>query len=589
MPSAYGPLPLTEVLNNPNLQLVCPHFQRRFKWGKSHFQSLWDDLDAILDESSEALFLGAFILKQPEGSAFGPKTSLIIDGQQRLTTIQLLIAAASWLARENHFERLAQKYGGFLLLDHREIAGQPRFVPTQFDRAQFNKILRSLKIDGANIPFDESEPTRGTILTAFDENLKMLETRASAHGNIEQFLEHFIDKLLNAINVIYVEIDDRFQVNEVFDRLNRTGAPLSLADLARNEVFRRFGANYNSPIAVSVYNDIWRPFESSVGKEYIDKLFFPYALIKDSNTTQAKAFSKLSSYWAGELKARDGDESDAKAFAQLVVEDLNYFKPSFVAITQGIRPEGISDELWGVIRSLYLMPAPTAIYPFVLKLLSDYLAGKFTEEYTHDALKLCESFLVRRAFQGLEPTGLHAVFKRAFSESCAKDQSLESVAESFTSSTITFPTDEEFVKSIGTFGLYGRRISKYVLLEYERYCRKYEDLDEKLFTDKNVTIDHVMPQSISGEWLTTFGKGMKHSKYVNTWANLVLLSRKLNSLKSTASYKAAKILVADENIFTSTKQFFSRNNSWTETEMNKRSKLLEDFALTRWPKESLLR
>jgi len=102
-----------------------------------------------------------------------------------------------------------------------------------------------------------------------------------------------------------------------------------------------------------------------------------------------------------------------------------------------------------------------------------------------------------------------------------------------------------------------------------------------------VTIDHVLPQSIAGDWLDDFGDDEVHSQWVHTWPNLILLLMPLNSLKSTSSLGVAKNLVTAENMFASTDQFFASYSSWTVSDLEARAQKLSDFAVQRWPKDAV--
>ena len=605
--AARGPVQVRAILDDPNRRLVCPNFQRRFKWKTSQFTDLWNDIDLLLTDGSEVLFLGAFILKAEGGHALDLNTSLVVDGQQRLTTLALIIAAAASIARDhnlvdpNHVVtstdedesegRLSDTIGSYLFVKGRSSANStPKFEPTTFDKPEYNRILKALEVKDAIVADTGSNYKSPLLKRAFDENKRQLSERMEEHGSSDRagYLLRIVDILLSKLHVIYVDLDDQYQINEVFDRLNRTGAKLNIVDLARNEVFRRFSAANDSDKATYSYENVWKPFEASVGTDYIDDLFFPYALIKNPTTTQQKAFSSLSAYWARQLASKRGVDEDAQAFVALVVEDLNYYKAAFVAITQGVRPEDCADSIWEVLRSLYLMPAPKAVYPFAIRLVSEYLHKQRSESFTHDSLLLMESFLIRRAFSGLEPTGLHAVFKaayqRAIGDTGKEDISL--VSDSFTSGTISFPSDKQFKEDIRKSPFYGRKVSRFVLLEYERSLRSHSGVSDTLYSDKQVTIDHIMPQTLKNTWLKTASS--YHAEFIDIWANLILLSAPLNSLKSTKSFAEASRLISRENNFVQTKDVLSTYKSWRRKEMLERTELLTKFAVNRWPKDTLL-
>ena len=145
------------------------------------------------------------------------------------------------------------------------------------------------------------------------------------------------------------------------------------------------------------------------------------------------------------------------------------------------------------------MPAPTTLYPYTMRLLLGVLKGEVLESDAKGCLSVIESFLVRRAFLGLEPTGLHAIFKDLWGKA-GGDQ--EEVIKNVQTKTIEFPDDDRFADRIKTSDLYHRKLCKYVLEEYERSFTA----GDVLKTFPPITADHLMPQSREGDWISVISE-----------------------------------------------------------------------------------
>ncbi len=557
-----------------------PLFQRHYVWGKEQLDALWADIDTVLEESSSSRFLGALVLKPyQDRTATKPQGFWIIDGQQRLTTFYLLFVACAHKAEELGKKDLAADYVyAYLLQKQSRVKGEPKLVPTIPDLGQFKEILKFIENHNPRPIGGEYGQDKGDLVDAFLRNLEEIEKRilVDDEPSIDR-LEKLLDDISNKVEFVQINLAEHHDANEVFNRLNTSGQPLDIIDLIRNEVFSLLSDDVKE--AESIYNAHWIEFEKSFnisGDEKKDSAirngyFFPFALIKDSSTRKAEVFKKLSFQWKSKVKSME-----ARNAAKTIIDDLREYVPAYLALSSGDRLSNVSDEFWETVLRLYRMPAPSTLYPYAMRLLLALKKGETNETDAKACLGVIESFLVRRAFLGLEPTGLHAVYKDLWKKAGADSQKVKQFVQT---NTIEFPDDERFIERIKSSDLYHRKLCVYVLEEYERSFTR----GDILISFPPITVDHVMPQSRIDEWLNVVSVE-DHERYLHTWANLVPLSTKANSEKGAKSWVEVKQRLQNETVFSTTKALISSNDEWGIDEIEKRAESLGEWAVKRWPK-----
>lgn len=584
-PLTAGPLTLNALLAD-EVQLYCPLFQRQYVWTKGPIDQLWRDIDTVIDGTFERRFLGALVFDD-ENVATPTRAGRywIIDGQQRLTTLVLTVVALA--AHAQHYgeegrviaEDLVSQY---LVCRKVENRRQPKLRPTLQDTRQFNGVLQYAFGDSFAIElnFDQDAgDADGTLSAAYRLILKHVESRTTLSEDdrvlddleVVERIALIRDVILGCLEFVGISLGDIHDPNEVFDRLNKEGVKLGIVDLVRNEVLKRLGDN--ARLGTREYHQQWKPFEDAFESESAKAgYFFPFALTVDPSTTTARAFSALTGRWA--LLVRQDPPLAPEEELRLIMNDLRRHQTSYNAIASGdLQPLHV--QLRPYVRRLYALGSPSVIYPYVMQLVTATASGEVPIPSATTCLSIVESFLVRRAVSGLEPTGLHAVFKRLWDSAGAEPAELRST---IVSTTIAFPNDERFAHEIDTGNLYARNICKYVLSEYERHFTAGDVLD--VFPP--MTIDHVMPQSREGDWATLVSVE-DHARWLNTWANLVPLSSPANSSKGSRNWAEAKVRLQRDTVFSTTSHLYHDYSEWTPETISQRSELLQSWALTRWP------
>ena len=539
----------------------CPLFQRHYVWEAQQLDALWSDIDTVLEESSSSRFLGAIVLQSFQTrSATKPQAFWVIDGQQRLTTFYLLILACAHMAEKLGSSDLASDYvRSYLLQQQARVAGHTKLVSTIPDLGQFREILAFIDSYSPVSPGGNYGRSRGHLADAFLRHLEEIEKRIliDRQPSVDR-LEEMVNLITNQVEFVQIILAPHHDANEVFNRLNDSGQPLEIIDLVRNEVFSLISDDLI--VAESIYNSDWIEFEKAfdlgdsreeirMASDVRNGFFFPFALTKNSSTKKSEVFRKLSESWGGLISELEPHEG-----AKAIIAELRELVSSYLALAVGSRLSDIEDLTWEAILRLHRMPAPTTLYPYTMRLLRGVEVGEVEEQAARECLHKIESFLVRRSFQGQEPTGLHAVFKTLWTK--AGSDPVE-VVKAVQTSTIQFPEDDEFVEDIKTRDLYSRKLCRYVLEEYERTFTQ----GDVLRTFPDITTDHLMPQDREGEWISVVSED-QHKALLHTWANLAPLSRQANSEKSRKTWVEVKAALSNETVFSTTKHILSNHDEW---------------------------
>jgi hypothetical protein len=232
-----------------------------------------------------------------------------------------------------------------------------------------------------------------------------------------------------------------------------------------------------------------------------------------------------------------------------------------------------------VVARLRRYQLPDVALPFVIRVLREAELGSIPVTDAVKSLEAVETFLVRRAIKGVEPTGLHAVFKTLWSETKG-GQASEFLGAIKKRATVDFPSDEDFAKAVREGPLYRRRnIAPYVLYELELAERKKSGDDDDIIPI--LTIDHVMPQQPDSSW--TGISDRDHRALVDTWANLVPLRREENSKKGNTAWKEIRDYLLVDPDFLTTRRLAHNHADWTPALIRSRAESLATWAVNRWP------
>ncbi len=369
--------------------------------------------------------------------------------------------------------------------------------------------------------------------------------------------------LLDQISVVQIDVLDPVNGPKIFDSLNSRQEPMTTGDLVRNEIFSRV-ADFDPTEVESLDQQHWQPFYEKFkdgSKSYFDDYFFPFGLTKDPNLKKSDVYSYLRSTWR--------TIQDPAA----IVKDLALYQDAFLDLIHASNRLELNKMLSGAVQRLAAI-SPTSTYPFLMSLLNSLRSGEVAEPNGAGVLEVIESFLVRRAICGHEPTGLHAVFKRLWQDCNATPTPEKVIAAIQQHKTVVWPNTAEVASCVGNRPLYGSSITKFVLKEWNKHLGG---------DDPNIDpwIEHVLPADMSEAWKADFSEE-QHKSLKDSLANLLPLSQPMNQSLGNGSYSKKRPIYLDDSAFKAAREFAKENENWTAVQIAERAQKLSKWVTERW-------
>lgn len=505
-------------LRVPNTQFKIPVYQRMYDWSKEECRTLFEDIIKVgSNEKAKAHFIGSIVYIQEDTYHHSSvKELVVIDGQQRLTTISLLLAA------------LAQTIESEIISN---------FSPEQIKE---ECLINRYKKNDEKYKLILTEQDKDTFISLIDsENYAMpKETSPKITANFEFFkekLEENKDKLdiickgIDKLLIIDVSLErGKDDPQLIFESMNSTGKSLSQADLIRNFILMDLEHDEQSKF----YTKYWRVMELQFGRYFskedkgenkkinFDTFMKHYLTIKNKGTipTEAKIYEEFKKCF------KDRDK-------EILLQDIQKYANYYCNIALKLEPD---KDLKFAIENFSKLDADV-VYPFFLEMYDDYKKGDLSKSDFIDIITLTQSYIFRRMICSGTTQGSNKLFA-TFMKDIDKSNYKESVNLKFCllQTSAIFPDDTEFKESLKHKNLYKGFSRLYDLLEsLENFERK-----EKIARGE-YSIEHIMPQSIenSKEWQRELGEHWQeiYDKYVHTLGNLTLTG--YNSEYSNKSFK----------------------------------------------------
>ncbi|MGH1580555.1 GmrSD restriction endonuclease domain-containing protein [Helicobacter pylori] len=535
---------------NQNNQFVIPIYQRLYSWKKEQCEQLWDDIIKIGgNDKMNGHFIGS-ILYVLDSNTHSNNTLLIIDGQQRLTTITLLL-----IALRNHLSEEVE-------------------ILEKFSRKKVESYLINSNKDGdKKFRLILSESDKDTLLFLIDKNKrKPSEPSVKIVENFELFekwISENTDKLetifkgLKKLMIVWISLEkgkDNPQL--IFESMNSKGIELTQTDLIRNYIVMETEVKKQEDF----YNQYWRAMEEDFKQnETLFKRFVKhYLTIKIGKIPNEKrVYGALKDY-----RQKEGIEIED------LLKDLQKYCGYFCQIAFKKEADKDLNKALSFLVDLEM----DVIYPLLLELYSDYSDGVLSKQDFIPIIYLTESYICRRAVCGLGTNSLNKVFPFV-TKKINKDQYLESIKVHFGYLTEKqrFPNNDEFKEHFITIDFYHFQKREYFLERLENFERK-----ERVYAHEYTT-EHVMPQTLEEEWERDLGENFEaiHEKYLHTIGNLTLTG--YNQEYSNKSFQEKRDM---EKGFKQSplrlNQSLKDLESFGEKEIEKRANDLADWALKIW-------
>lgn len=505
-------------------QFVIPIYQRNYSWTAEQCHQLWSDLlRAGRDDKVNGHFIGSIVyVERGLSNVVQQEALLVIDGQQRLTTSTLLIAAlAQHFGSQGITELLdvfsAKKLRNYYLLNPDE-DGERHFklILSETDKETLLAILKNSRMSGEHS-------------NRITENYELFQSLITQHASELEAICQGLAKLV----IVDVSLD-RSQDNPqlIFESMNSTGLELSQADLIRNFILM----GLEPKLQTELYKTYWRPMEKSFGQAAYVVHFDPF--MRHYLTTKTGEIPNVREvYVAFKAFARsfNGNIPD-------LVADIHAYANYYCAMALGAEQDLSLKQAFHDLRELKVDVA----YPFLLDVYHDYRQKRLTAEEVLHIVRLVESYVFRRAICAIPTNSLNKTFA-GLSRTLKKDRYLESVQAVFLllPSYRRFPSDEEFQRELKVRDLYNFRSRAYWLRRLENHGRK-----ERVMVE-DYTIEHILPQNeaLSQQWQAELGSEWHRIQqtWLHTLGNLTLTA--YNSTYSDRSfiYKRDQALDKDDN------------------------------------------
>jgi len=562
-----------------NLIYEIPLFQRDYKWDFKLIKAVIRDFEDIYEGQKDVHFFGAIIVYEIKGRLTDSKKIEVIDGQQRLTTVFLFILAAVFVVRgTGDLESAKELYDLYLVSKN-----QPNLKPNINDRAQLNWIFKNILtkpfleiLEGSQkfeqLEFDSNSKEDGALRSNYTRFKYFFESKIEEIEDRNQKVEiifNCLERILNACRVVSIKIDQRHHGPLIFDKLNANPVRMTISELIKNAIFARM-ADQEIEKIVQVHKSYWVPFEKRFvdGNKGLENYFFPFGLIHDPSTTKTDAYRSITDSWLKD------DTLDTKK----IIENLSEYQMGYNALTTG-KTSGYSKDIQEHIYRIHGAKLPNTALPFLMCVLKRV---EINESYTSEAIRIfncLETFFVRRQVCGIEPTGLHAVFKNLWPTlSASGEVTSEKVLRCIKNlNTQKCPDDQEFEDSLKNAQIGKKVIRRFLVEQYDRSLGgEYQEWN------KYTEVEHVLPRNIT-DWaeFPSYDEDT-HEAHVNLFGNLVPLTGEFNNNVSNKPYSEKKSKITSNTMYKSTRILFESNDDWTPSDIQKRTNELAQWALTRW-------
>ncbi|WP_101022798.1 DUF262 and DUF1524 domain-containing protein [Helicobacter pylori] len=537
---------------NQNNQFVIPIYQRLYSWKKEQCEQLWDDIIKIGgNDKMNGHFIGS-ILYVLDGNTHSNNPLLIIDGQQRLTTITLL-----FIALRNHLSdevKILEKFShkkieSYLINSDKDGDKKFRLILSESDK----DTLLSL------IDKDRRKPSEPSLKIV--ENFKLFEEWIRKNTDKLETIFKGLEKLMIVWIALKKEKDDP---QLIFESMNSKDIELTQTDLIRNYIIMETEVEKQEDF----YNQYWRAMEENFkqNETLFNQFVRHYLTIKTRDIPNIhKVYEAFKRY-----QQERGIETEA------LLQDLQKYCGFFCQIVFKKEDDKDLNKALSFLVDLEM----DVIYPLLLELYSDYSDGVLSKQDFIPIIALIESYIFRRAVCGLGTNSLNKVFP-SFTKHIQKDEYFKSLKAHFGYLTEKqrFPNNDEFKKLFITIDFYNFKRKKYFFERLENFER-----NERVYTHE-YTIEHIMPQTLTEEWKRDLGGNFQaiHDKYLHTIGNLTLTG--YNQEYSNKSFKEKRDM---ENGFKQSPLKLNQSlkddseSVFGEKEIEKRANDLADWALKIW-------
>lgn len=508
---------INDVLAKNATSFFIPPFQRAYAWGRPQIERYFSDIVRIIESELDSKqhdklehFFGTVVIKE-EKAGFANR-SVVVDGQQRLTTTLIFLIAL----RDSETDQTKQDY-----IMQNYLTNNASTFP---DKIKLKQVTKDW--DAYKSLINKQEPKPGVVSNAYQLLLKLINEKKKLNSKID-FEQYII--AIQRINVAVIFLDERPFKGEdpqiIFETLNSLGKPLSLSDLVRNFVL----LNMESKKQSDIYEVIWHPKIEEVFFENTSKFFRDYLQYKTSTSLKVVSDNNTKELYQQFKEFVESEFKDHNDFINNIVQYVKCYKWIISEkITDTITNDDKNDKIIKeLLRNIFHDIKAEAFKPFVLGLLEyhqyDINGNRMSDSILISTLTYIRTYLIRRRTLGLtqgENKNMVLLSKRI--ESIAKGNTLMIDLLTNLFYRLRLPNDKEMKTAISSMNFYEgiKQYSKFILGKIEEHNTKVS-VD---FRDAKITIEHIMPQTLNDSWETELGTnfGEIHKNYLHNIGNLIL-------------------------------------------------------------------
>ncbi|MEW2220787.1 DUF262 domain-containing protein [Streptomyces sp. NPDC006990] len=547
-------------------QFQVPLYQRTYSWGREQLERLWEDVLELAEQRGSGKetaphFLGSVVLAPRQIQAGGMQRWLVVDGQQRLTTLMLAFTALS-----HHLKRAGDLRGAdrihrqVLVNEFHEGLDHYRLLPTQADRDAYTACVQ-----------DRAEAGGGdNVGTAYRYFLGALAEGAETGG--EQWTATVGTVLKDLLSIVEITAETGDNVYRIFESINNTGVGLSQSDLLRNYVFMLLPRR-----GERVYRELWLPMQQSLGPKRLELLVWLDLVLRGHHKT------RQSEIYREQQKRLHPLEGDEDALQHEVAQLAERGRRLMLILEPG---RVSSAPLRTVLERLAAWGGQTH-FPLALHLLDGVESGRTSPEEAAQALTYVESYLVRRLICQTPTTGLNRIFMDAPKDLETDRPAPEAVRRFLSAPRRRWPGDDELREAVRSKRFYwsGRPPQRsFILRRLEESYGSSEPVD---FDKAALSVEHVMPQRPPQAWFDLLAEETEeqqtpqelHEQLVHTLGNLTLTGENAK-LSNHPFDRKQQILDASALRMN---QEIADSDRWGKREVLARAERLADRAADLWP------
>ena len=551
----------TEIVNG-NRQFIIPVFQRDYSWTTEQFTDMWNAVLAASDDhQGDGHFMGSIVYIAADTGAATFQSWLVIDGQQRLTTLLILLTALRDCIASSHWtggddSPTIGRINRYFLKN--ELESGRRSYKLVLRRAD-NETLQAL-IDGKE-DTDLKDRDSERVMESYRFLKKLLESKECDFDRVYRGI--------GRLNIVDVTLDRRVDSPQlVFESMNSTGVSLRQSDLVRNYLMMGLDETTQTQLYDSHWCKIELFFKGSVS--VFDEFLRDYMALKTKSTQQTKLdriYDAFKVFW----------RPDSETSLDELLEDMARVARTYASF-RGTAP---MQRPWLADAMENMRDLNTTQGLVVMRLYDCHQKELLGSDEFVRAIRLIESYLLRRAVLGLQTRGYWSLFARIAHE-IDEQKALVSLQVAFARlrDNNRFPSDEEFDRALREHNLYELRICKHILSRLENANEREPSPVHEY------SIEHIMPQGIEDvpEWQQMLGDDWRdiHAMWLHRLGNLTLTA--YNSTYSNRPFQdKSEMKGGFQQSAVRLNEYVRKQKRWSEIELRGRGKLLANRALKIWP------